>query len=155
MNSRVEESQLRLFDSVNLGVAVALHHGLVVPVIRGADSLTLSQVSAAIHDLAERARNNKLIPDDYRGGTFTVSNLGMCRIREFVAIINPPQAGSRALGEAAPRAIVRHGTLCAAPIMTATLSADHRAVDGVAAARFLVVIRESLETPEQLLGAGE
>jgi pyruvate dehydrogenase E2 component (dihydrolipoamide acetyltransferase) len=151
MNARIEGTELRVFKSANVGVAVALESGLVVPVIRNADSMDLLAIGAAVRSIAARARNNKLTPDDYRGGSFTVSNLGMYGIREFVAILNPPQAGILALGQAALRPIVRDGLICAATLLTATLSADHRVVDGVVGARFLVAVQSFLQTPEQLL----
>jgi pyruvate dehydrogenase E2 component (dihydrolipoamide acetyltransferase) len=153
MNARIEGNELRLFKSANVGVAVSLGGGLVVPVIRNADSMDLMTIGAAVRDIAARARNNKLTPDDYRCGSFTVSNLGMYGIQEFVAILNPPQAGILALGQATPRPIVRDGAICVATVMTATLSADHRVVDGVAAARFLVAVQGFLQTPLQLLAA--
>ena len=101
--------------------------------------------------LAARARANKLSPDDYRGATFTVSNLGMFGVREFVAILNPPQAGILALGQAAPRPVVRSNELSIATVMTATLSADHRVVDGVNGAQFLQALMQQLANPESLL----
>jgi pyruvate dehydrogenase E2 component (dihydrolipoamide acetyltransferase) len=151
MNARIEGTQLRLFQAANVGVAVALSGGLVVPVIRRADSMGLMALGAEIRAAAARARSNKLTPDDYRGGTFTVSNLGMYGIREFVAILNPPQAGILALGQAAPRAVVRDGMICAATLLTATLSADHRVVDGAVGARFLTAVQSILQAPESLL----
>lgn len=153
MNARVDGAQVRLFKSANVGVAVALESGLVVPVIRDADSMDLMAIGSAVRAIAARARTNKLTPDDYRGGSFTVSNLGMYGIREFIAILNPPQAGMLALGQAAPRPIVRDGLICAATLLTATLSADHRVVDGAVGARFLVAVQGFLQAPEQLLTA--
>ena len=153
LNARCEGSRLRLFQHANIGVAVALQSGLVVPVVRVADQLDLMALGREIRSLAERARTNKLTPDDYRGGTFTVSNLGMFGIREFIAILNPPQAGILAVGKASPRAIVRDGAVCAAHVLTATLSADHRVVDGMVGARFLQAVQDHIQDPDRLLVA--
>lgn len=153
MNARIEGSQLRLFQAANIGVAVAIPSGLVVPVIRSADAMTLMALGEANRAIAARARTNKLTPDDYRGGTFTVSNLGMYGIREFVAILNPPQAGILALGRGAPRPIVRDGAVQVATVLTATLSADHRVVDGAVGARFLGEVQGLLERPESIVGS--
>lgn len=150
LNAALEGEAIREYAHANIGIAVSLRGGLVVPVIREADRLDLTGIARASRELAERARNNRLTPDDYRGGTFTVSNLGMLGARQFVAILNPPQAGILALGEAAPRAIVRDGEICAVTQLTATLSADHRVVDGAAAAQFLTSVRTRLQQPELL-----
>lgn len=151
LNASLDGDRIRSFRHANVGVAVALRGGLVVPVIREADRIGLAAIAAASRDLAERARHNKLTPDDYRGGTFTVSNLGMLGVREFIAILNPPQAGILALGEAAPRAVVREGRVAIATQVTATLSADHRVADGAVAAEFLRHLRGALEQPQRLL----
>lgn len=151
LNASIDGERLRQYARVDVGVAVAIRSGLVVPVVRAAERLDLAGVSAALRDLTERARSNKLTPDDYRGGTFTVSNLGMLGVQQFTAIINPPQAGILALGAATPQAVVRDGALAAATRMTATLSADHRVVDGAVAAHYLRAFREALEQPHQLL----
>jgi pyruvate dehydrogenase E2 component (dihydrolipoamide acetyltransferase) len=152
LNARVDGSRLRLYEHANIGVAVAMQSGLVVPVLRDADRKDLPTISREIRALAVRARANKLTPDDYRGGTFTVSNLGMYGVREFIAILNPPQAGILALGRASPRAIVRDGRVCVATVMTASLSADHRVVDGAAGASFLQAVQRQLQDPSGLLG---
>jgi pyruvate dehydrogenase E2 component (dihydrolipoamide acetyltransferase) len=151
LNASLDGERVRQYQSVNIGVAVALRGGLVVPVIRDVGRLGLAEIAQASRELAERARTNKLTPDDYRGGTFTISNLGMLGVRQFIAILNPPQAGILALGEAAPRAIVRDGTVLPSVQMTATLSVDHRVVDGSVAAEFLRSFRTSLEQPSTLL----
>lgn len=151
LNASIDGERLRQYSRVDVGVAVAIRSGLVVPVVRAAERLDLAGVSAALRDLTERARSNKLTPDDYRGGTFTVSNLGMLGVQQFSAIINPPQAGILALGAATPQAVVRDGALAVATRMNATLSADHRVVDGAVAAQYLRAFREALEQPQQLL----
>lgn len=151
LNAAIDGDRIRQYSQVNVGVAVAIKSGLVVPVVRAAERLGLAAIASATRDLAERARANKLTPDDYRGGTFTVSNLGMLGVRQFIAILNPPQAGILALGAAAPRPVVRDGTLVAITQLTATLSADHRVVDGAVAAEYLRAFREALEQPHRLL----
>lgn len=151
LNARIDGNRLRMFEYANIGVAVALPGGLVVPVLREADRKDLLTLGQEMRTLAARARANKLIPDDYRGATFTVSNLGMFGVREFVAILNPPQAGILALGQAAPRPVVRSNELSIATVMTATLSADHRVVDGVNGAQFLQALMQQLANPESLL----
>jgi pyruvate dehydrogenase E2 component (dihydrolipoyllysine-residue acetyltransferase) len=152
LNARLEGTQVRCFSAVNIGVAVSLGSGgLVVPIVRDASQSEIFQIGSAIRELAQRARSNKLTPDDYRGGTFTVSNLGMFGVREFIAILNPPQAGILALGQAAPRAVVRDGKVCVATLLTATLSADHRVVDGATGAEFLQALQGILCNPTILL----
>ncbi|MGE3598498.1 MAG: dihydrolipoamide acetyltransferase family protein [Dehalococcoidia bacterium] len=155
INARFEDSHIRYFEYANVGVAVALDSGLVVPVIREASRKDLTMLGREMRTLAERARTRRLTPDDYRGGTFTVSNLGMFGIREFIAIVNPPQAAILALGQGVPRPVVRDGAIVAATVMTATLSADHRVVDGVVGARFLQALQSRLQVPAQLLDAPE
>jgi pyruvate dehydrogenase E2 component (dihydrolipoamide acetyltransferase) len=143
-------------DFVNLGVAVAVDDGLIVPVVKDADLLSLRELAAAAKELAEKARKGELQPDDYSGGSFTLSNLGMFGLEEFVAIINPPEAGILAVGkiEDTPVAVSKaDGTKVVEihPVMKITLSYDHRVVDGAPAARFLARIKEYLETPYKLL----
>ena len=129
-------------------MAVALDEGLVVPVIRNADRLSLTELAAQSRQLADKAQNKKLFPLDYEGGTFTVSNLGMLGVDSFTAIINPPQAAILAVGRVAPRVIVEEGMFAIKSMMTATLSADHRIVDGAMAARFLQNVKKLLENPQ-------
>ena len=129
-------------------MAVALDEGLVVPVIRNADRLSLTELAAQSRELADKAQKKKLFPLDYEGGTFTVSNLGMLGVDSFTAIINPPQAAILAVGRVAPRVIVEEGMFAIKSMMTATLSADHRIVDGAMAARFLQNVKKLLENPQ-------
>jgi pyruvate dehydrogenase E2 component (dihydrolipoamide acetyltransferase) len=143
-------------DFVNLGVAVAVDDGLIVPVVKDADLLSLRELAAAIKGLANKARNGALQPDDYSGGTFTLSNLGMFGLEEFVAIINPPEAGILAAGkiEDTPVAVTGQDGKKAVeihPVMKLTLSYDHRVVDGAPAAQFLSRIKEYLENPCKML----
>jgi pyruvate dehydrogenase E2 component (dihydrolipoamide acetyltransferase) len=132
---------------VNLGMAVALEEGLVVPVIQGADRLTLEEIARQSRELADKAQNKKLLPRDYEGGTFTVSNLGMFGVDSFVAIINPPECAILAVGQIAPRVVPYGEGIAIRSLMTMTLSADHRIVDGVITARFLQELKRLLESP--------
>jgi pyruvate dehydrogenase E2 component (dihydrolipoamide acetyltransferase) len=138
-------------DFVNLGVAVAVDNGLIVPVIKNADLFSLREISAAVKGLAEKARTGSLQPDDYSGGSFTVSSLGMYGLEEFVAIINPPEAGILAVGKIEDTPVAVNGTMEIHPLLKLTLSYDHRIVDGAPAAQFLFRIKEYLENPYQLL----
>jgi len=148
MNSSYTERGIKLTADINLGIAVALDEGLVVPVLRNADRLNLAELAQHSRQLAAKAQSKKLLPLDYEGGTFTVSNLGMLGVDSFVAIINPPQCAILAVGRVAPRIVADNGMFAIKPLMTATLSADHRAVDGAIAARFLQEVKKRLEDPE-------
>jgi pyruvate dehydrogenase E2 component (dihydrolipoamide acetyltransferase) len=147
MNSSFTEHGIRQHADINIGVAVALDEGLVVPVIRNADRLSLAELAEQSRALADKAQNKKLFPLDYEGGTFTVSNLGMLGVDSFTAIINPPQAAILAVGRVAPRVVTDGDGIEIKSMMTATLSADHRGVDGAIAARFLGAVKQLLEQP--------
>ena len=148
LNAAFTDQRVELYSDINIGVAVALEEGLVVPVIRNADRLSLQELAKQSRELADKAQKKKLFPLDYEGGTFTVSNLGMFGIDSFVAIINPPQCAILAVGQVGPR-VVPHGEgIAVRPIMTMSLSADHRVVDGAIAARFLQEVKRLLERPE-------
>ncbi len=147
LNSSFTEQGILQHADINVGVAVALEEGLVVPVIRNADRLSLLELAAQSRALADKAQNKKLFPLDYEGGTFTVSNLGMLGVDSFIAIINPPQCAILAVGRVAPRVVPRWHGIEIKSMMTATLSADHRVVDGASAARFLQRVKQLLETP--------
>jgi pyruvate dehydrogenase E2 component (dihydrolipoamide acetyltransferase) len=148
LNAAFTDQRVELYSDINIGVAVALEEGLVVPVIRNADRLSLQELGKQSRELADKAQKRKLFPLDYEGGTFTVSNLGMFGVDSFIAIINPPQCAILAVGQVGPR-VVPHGEgIAVRPIMTATLSADHRVVDGAVAARFLQEVRRLLERPD-------
>ena len=138
-------------EHVNVGIAVALPDGLIVPVIRDADAMSLNAIAAEVRSLAERARAGKLLPDDYAGGTFTVSNLGTFGIEHFSAIINPPEPGILAVSAVADVPVVEDGAVTVGTRMKVTLSADHRVVDGAVGARFLQEVKRRLETPLLLL----
>lgn len=138
-------------DSVDIGVAVSLDDGLVVPVVRGVESLTVSAVGARIAELAGRGREGRLKLAELEGGSFTVSNLGMYGTQSFSAIINPPHAGILAVGAASARPVVVDGALEVGQVMTVTLSADHRAWDGALAARWLAAFVARIEHPARIL----
>jgi pyruvate dehydrogenase E2 component (dihydrolipoamide acetyltransferase) len=148
VNAAFTEHGLERYADINIGMAVALEDGLVVPVIRNADRLPLAELATQTRELGEKAQKKKLIPLDYEGGTFTVSNLGMLGVDNFIAIINPPQCAILAVGRVAPR-VVPHGEgIAVRSLMTMTLSADHRVIDGAIGARFLREIRRVLEAAE-------
>ena len=145
LNAAFTDKGVELYADINLGVAVALDDGLVVPVIRNADRLSLAALAEQSRALSEKAQRKKLFPLDYEGGTFTVSNLGMLGVDNFVAIINPPQCAILAVGRVAPRVVPHGDGIAVRPIMTMSLSADHRIVDGAIAARFLQEVKGHLE----------
>jgi len=147
LNSSFTEQGIEQHSEINLGVAVALAEGLVVPVIRNADRFSLAELAEQSRALADKAQNKKLFPLDYEGGTFTVSNLGMLGVDSFIAIINPPQCAILAVGRVASRVVADEGMFAVKSLMTATLSADHRVVDGASAARFLREVKQLLESP--------
>lgn len=142
---------IRRFSHVDLSVAVAVEGGLVTPVIRDVASRSLLDIATDMRDLVDRARSGKLMPEEYQGGNFTLSNLGMYGIREFDAVINPPQAGILAVGAGYPRPVARDGALAVATLMSTTLSADHRVVDGAIGAALLNTFRNFIESPISLL----
>jgi pyruvate dehydrogenase E2 component (dihydrolipoamide acetyltransferase) len=142
------------YHDVDVGVAVAIRDGLVTPVVRRADQKGLAAISAEMKDLSARARDPggmKLKPEEYQGGSLSVSNLGMYGVREFAAVINPPQAGILAVGAGEQRPVVRDGALAIATVMTATLSIDHRAVDGAIGAELLAAFKGYIEEPLAML----
>ena len=151
MNSSYAGDKVIIHPTVDIGNAVSLEQGLISPVVRNADVKSLSAISTEMRDLAARARGGTIRPEEFSGGTFTISNLGMLNIEEFDAIIVPPQAGILAVGAAAKRPVVRDDQIVVATTMKLTLSADHRVVDGASAAVFLNEIRRLLESPMLLL----
>ena len=151
INSSWLGDKIRRNGNINIGVAVAVDEGLLVPVIRHADMKSLSQINVEVRDLAEKAKNRKLQPDQMQGNTFTVSNLGMLGIEEFTAIINPPDACILAVGSIVEKPIVKEGELSIGNMMKVTLSCDHRVVDGATGARFLQTLKLILEDPIRLL----
>lgn len=147
LNSAFLEGKIRRFRRVNVATAVALPEGLIAPVIRDCDRLSIVQIGTESRALADRARSGHLRPEDYAGSTFTVSNLGMFDVESFAAIINPPHAAILAVGSARPRPVARAGSVGVASIMKLTLSADHRVTDGAEAAQFLGEVTRLLENP--------
>lgn len=152
MNVSWTDDALLQYDAVDVSVAVATESGLITPIVRQADQKALSAISTDIADLAARAREGRLQPHEYQGGSFTVSNLGMHGVTEFAAIINPPQAAILAVGATEKRAIVdSEEQIFVASMMTVTLSVDHRAIDGALAARWLKVFKRLIEAPMSIL----
>lgn len=148
----LEHNRILLMKPVNIGMAVALEDGLVVPVIKDAPNKGLQALAAEIAELGERARQGKLKADDMSGGTFTISNLGMHSVDRFTAIINPPESAILAVGRAVDRFVPdARGQPVVRPIVTLRLSADHRVIDGAVAALFLKDLREALESPDMML----
>src|SRR5690349_17201189 len=147
MNVQYSEDALLVFPNADVGIAVAAPQGLVVPVVRGAERLTIAQIASVCADLVGRARENKLRAQDLGGGTFTISNLGMFDVDQFIAVLNPPQASILAVGATRDQVVPIDGELHVLPLMTMTLTCDHRAVDGATGAEFLRTIKQFLEDP--------
>ena len=151
VNSSWLGDRIRYNEHVNIGVAVAVEDGLLVPVVRFADGKSLSHISAEVKDFAQKAKDKKLQPSDWEGSTFTISNLGMFGIDEFTAIINPPDACILAVGGIQSVPVVKNGQVVPGNIMKLTLSCDHRVVDGATGAAFLQTVKSLLEEPVRLL----
>ena len=151
VNAQWHDDHIKRFHRVHLGVAVAVEDGLITPIVRDADLKGAAQIGAEVRELAGRAREKKLQPDEYTGATFSVSNLGMFGIEEFTAIINPPEAGILAVGTVEERVIVEDGEAMIAPRMKMTMSCDHRVIDGASGARFLQTLTGFLEEPGMTL----
>ena len=150
-NASWSEDAIILWERADIAMAVALDDGLITPIIRGADQKGLQQIAAETKDLAQRARAGKLKLEEFQGGTFSISNLGMFGIREFAAVINPPQGCILAVGEGAPRPVVKDGQLAVATVMSCTLSCDHRAVDGAVGAQYLRAFKKLIDEPSRML----
>jgi pyruvate dehydrogenase E2 component (dihydrolipoamide acetyltransferase) len=147
VNAHFAGDSVQLFPTANIGIAVAVPHGLVVPVIAGCERLTIPEIAAARADIVSRTREGKLRAEDLDGGTFTISNLGMYGVETFTAVLNPPQAGILAVGAIEERAVVVEGDLEIQPRMDMTLTIDHRSVDGATASEFLATVKSFLEEP--------
>jgi pyruvate dehydrogenase E2 component (dihydrolipoyllysine-residue acetyltransferase) len=145
------EEAIRYYQTVDISIAVATPNGLITPVIKNADQKGLAAIANEIRQLAARAREGKLKPEEYQGGGFTISNLGMYGIKDFAAVINPPQACLLAVGAAERRPIVKDGALAVATMMSCTLSIDHRAVDGAVGAEYLQVFKKLIEDPLRMM----
>ena len=142
---------MRQHNVVDISVAVAIDGGLITPIVRNADTKGILEISRQMKDLAARARDGKLMPEEYQGGTFSISNLGMYGVKQFQAVINPPQACILAVGAGEPRPVVRDGEIVPATVMTCTLSVDHRVADGAIGAQLLAAIKRYLEYPPAML----
>jgi pyruvate dehydrogenase E2 component (dihydrolipoamide acetyltransferase) len=147
VNALFAGDEIHVQPTANIGIAVAVPNGLLVPVLRNCETKTIPQLAAERADLVGRTRENKLRQEDLEGGTFTISNLGMFGVERFVAVLNPPQAAILAVGAIEERAVVRDGELAARPVMEMTLSCDHRSVDGATASEFLRTVKQFLEEP--------
>ena len=150
-NAQWHGTHVRRFNAVHLGVAVAIEDGLITPVVKNAHLKGIAQIAAEVRELAGRAREKKLMPDEYTGSTFSVSNLGMFGIHEFTAIINPPEAGILAVGGMEDTPVVVDGEVVVRPRMRITMSCDHRVIDGAQGSRFLATLRAMLEEPTAIL----
>jgi pyruvate dehydrogenase E2 component (dihydrolipoamide acetyltransferase) len=139
------------YKTADISVAVAIPDGLITPIIRSAEQKGLSTISAEMKDLAGRAKDGKLKPEEFQGGSFSVSNLGMFGVREFAAVINPPQGCILAVGAGELRPVIKDGAVASATVMSCTLSVDHRAVDGALGAQFLQAFKALIEEPLAML----
>jgi pyruvate dehydrogenase E2 component (dihydrolipoamide acetyltransferase) len=150
-NAWWQDDHIRYWNEVHVSMAVAVDEGLITPVIRHADQKTLREIARESRDLAGRARERRLKPDEYTGGTFSVSNLGMLDIEEFTAIINPPEAGILAVGRIGERPVAHEGAVAVRRRMRLTMSCDHRVIDGATGAQFLKTLKGMLENPLALV----
>jgi pyruvate dehydrogenase E2 component (dihydrolipoamide acetyltransferase) len=147
VNAHFVDGEIHVYPDANVGIAVAAPQGLVVPVIRAAQRLTIAEIAQARAEVVQRARDNKLKQEDLEGGTFTISNLGMFGIDQFIAVLNPPQVAILAVGASQERVVVEGDGFVAVPTLTMTLTCDHRAVDGAVGADFLRTLKEFVEDP--------
>ncbi len=153
LNSTLEHNVVSVYQDINIALAVALDNGLVTPVIRHADELSVSEINMQIKDLAERSKSGKLSMDDLSGGTFTISNLGMYGVDQFTAIINPPQVGILAVGAIKKCPVVtENDEIAAKPVMKVTLTYDHRIIDGAPAAEYLAAFKDICTNQAYMLG---
>jgi pyruvate dehydrogenase E2 component (dihydrolipoamide acetyltransferase) len=150
VNARAVGQTIEYLKEINIGVAVALEEGLIVPVVRDLAGKSIGEIAVAARAVVTKAKDGKLMPDDFVGGTFTVSNMGMLGVDVFSAIINPPESAILAVGRAVERPVVVNGDIVVRPIMNMTMSSDHRLIDGSVAAQFLAYVRELLENPGKL-----
>ncbi|WP_374274239.1 pyruvate dehydrogenase complex dihydrolipoamide acetyltransferase [Brevundimonas sp.] len=150
-NASYTPEGIAMHHNADVAMAVAIDGGLITPIIRKAETKSLRQISAESKDLAKRARDRKLKPDEFQGGTFSVSNLGMFGIKSFASIINEPQGAIMSVGAGEQRPVVKNGQLAVATVMTVTLTCDHRVVDGAVGAKFLQVFKQMIEDPVTML----
>jgi pyruvate dehydrogenase E2 component (dihydrolipoamide acetyltransferase) len=151
LNQIFAGDHLQQLHTVDVGVAVAIEDGLITPIVRDADQKGLEEIGAEVRGLAERAKKRSLRPEEYAGGSITVSNLGMFGIDSFLAVLNPPQAAIIAVGVVTPKPVVREGQMVIRQMMSVTLSGDHRVIDGAVGAQYLQELRGLLEHPLRLL----
>ncbi|HKO96236.1 MAG TPA: pyruvate dehydrogenase complex dihydrolipoamide acetyltransferase [Pyrinomonadaceae bacterium] len=147
VNASFQEKVIRYYDHADIGVAVAIDDGLITPVVRAADQKSLSQIAAEVRELAGRAREKRLKPEEYTGASFSVSNLGMFGIDDFTAVINPPEGAILAVGAMSPKPVVRNNEVVVRQMMRVTMSCDHRVIDGATGAKFLQTFKKILENP--------
>ncbi|HEY3026479.1 MAG TPA: dihydrolipoamide acetyltransferase family protein, partial [Pyrinomonadaceae bacterium] len=151
VNASFQDKVIRYYERADIGVAVATDNGLITPVIRSADLKSISDINSEVRELAERARARKLVPEEYTGATFSVSNLGMYGIDEFTAVINPPEGGILAVGAMAPKPVVKDEKIAIRQMMRVTMSCDHRVIDGATGAQFLQSFKKAMENPLYLV----
>jgi pyruvate dehydrogenase E2 component (dihydrolipoamide acetyltransferase) len=151
VNASFQDKAIRYYERADIGVAVAIEDGLITPVVRAANSKPLGEIAAEVREMAARARSRKLLPEEYTGATFSISNLGMMGIDEFTAVINPPEAAILAVGSMTPKPVVREGEVVVRQLMRVTMSCDHRVIDGATGARFLQTFKKLLENPFLLM----
>ncbi|HEY6843262.1 MAG TPA: dihydrolipoamide acetyltransferase family protein [Thermoanaerobaculia bacterium] len=151
VNASWGDEAITQHGEIHIGIAVSTPEGLITPVVRNADQKSVQDIAAEVRTLADKAKNRKLLPNDYQGSTFTISNLGAWGIEEFTAIINPPNVAILAIGAATPRPVVVQGQVVVRDRMKITMSCDHRVIDGAAGAEYLRTLRQYLEQPVRLL----
>lgn len=151
VNATWTDDAIIQYDDVDISVAVSIPEGLITPIVRKADQKGLATISNEMKDLAARAKSGKLKPEEFQGGGFSISNMGMFGVKDFAAIINPPQAGILAVSSGEQRPVVKDGALAVATVMTCTLSVDHRVVDGALAAEWLASFKKTVEDPLSLM----
>jgi pyruvate dehydrogenase E2 component (dihydrolipoamide acetyltransferase) len=147
VNASFQDKVVRYYEHADIGVAVAIEEGLITPIIRAADQKSLSEIASEVRDLAGRARERKLRPEEYMGASFSISNLGMFGIDEFTAVINPPEGAILAIGAMSPKPVVRNNEVVVRQMMRVTMSCDHRVIDGATGAKFLQTFKKILENP--------
>jgi len=147
VNASFQDKVVRYYEHADVGVAVAIEEGLITPIIRAADQKSLSEIANEVRDLAGRARERKLKPEEYMGASFSISNLGMFGIDEFTAVINPPEGAILAIGAMSPKPVVRNDEVVVRQMMRVTMSCDHRVIDGATGAKFLQTFKKILENP--------
>jgi pyruvate dehydrogenase E2 component (dihydrolipoamide acetyltransferase) len=147
VNASFQDKIVRYYEHADIGVAVAVEEGLITPIVRAADQKSLSEIAAEVRDLAGRARERKLRPEEYMGASFSISNLGMFGIDEFTAVINPPEGAILAIGAMSPKPVVRDNAVVIRQVMRVTMSCDHRVIDGATGAKFLQTFKKILENP--------